>query len=351
MNVDTGYVGVATWMGCCMDGNFEQWMLREKYEKVRGLGDRLVFMKESINWVPFVPIVASVFDDNNVTGGRPHTDELVVVRSMLLQSWYNLSDEELEFQCNDRLSFQNFLGFPEKVPDFTTIWKIRERLVNEGKDKLIWNELQRQLDSKGYKTKKGVIQDATFIEADQGKKRVRREKKAKKEGKEIEYTEKQKAHMDKDGTFVKKGQNVHYGYKNHIKIDVKNHLIRSIETTTASQHDNTINLVVKKDEIAYRDKGYFGTPVPKGVKDKTMQRGVRGHKLNGGQQKRNKAISRIRAPGERPFSVIKRTFHGERTNVKTLPRVSIKEIFKAFAYNLYQLFTLERKRLAKAISR
>lgn len=89
--------------------------------------------------------------------------------------------------------------------------------------------------------------------------------------------------------------------------------------------------------------------MPKGVTNKTMQRAVRGRKLNGGQQRRNKAISRIRSPGERPFSVIKRAFHGDRTYVKTLERVSIKEMFKAFAYDLYQLFTLKRKRIAKAI--
>jgi IS5 family transposase len=173
-----------------MGSSFEEWMLKEEYSKVRGLGDRLVFMKELINWKPFIPIVRSVFNDNDITGGRPHTDELVVVRSMLLQSWYGLSDEELEFQCNDRLSFRNFLGFPEKVPDFTTIWKIREPLINSRKDELIWQELQRQLDRKGYVTKKGVIQDATFIEADQGKKRIQNEKRARKEGKEIEYTNK-----------------------------------------------------------------------------------------------------------------------------------------------------------------
>ena len=218
-----------------MKSNFEQWILKEKYAKIRGLGDRLVFMKELINWKPFIPIVRSVFMDNSTTGGRPHTDELVVVRSMLLQSWYGLSDEELEFHCNDRLSFQNFLGYPDKIPDFTTIWKIRERLVEAGKDKLIWKELQRQLDKKGYVTKKGVIQDATFIVADQGRKRVQNEKRAKKEGKEIEYTDKQKSHMDKDGTYAVKSGNVHYGYKDHIKIDVEHGLIRSIETTTVAR--------------------------------------------------------------------------------------------------------------------
>jgi IS5 family transposase len=155
--------------------------------------------------------------------------------------------------------------------------------------------------------------------------------------------------MDRDGTYSVKGGNVHFGYKDHIKVDVEHGLIRSIEITTASQHDNTVNLVDKGDDTAYRDRGYFGTSVPKGVEDKTMQRAVRGRKLNGGQQRRNRAISRIRAPGERPFSVTKRVFHGDRTYVKTLERVSVKEMFKAFAYDLYQLFTLERKRLAKAI--
>ena len=60
-------------------------------------------------------------------------------------------------------------------------------------------------------------------------------------------------------------------------------------------------------------------------------------------------ISRIRAPGERPFGVIKRVFKGERTFVKTLERVRIKEIFKCFAFDLYQIVTLEKKKLATAM--
>ena len=322
--------------------------MAESYRKVSGLGDRLALMKGTIDWEPFVPIVRAVFRDDE-TGGRPHTDELVIVRAMLLQSWYGLSDEELEFQCNDRLSFRSFLGFPDAVPDFTTIWKARERLVKAGRVGMIWGELQRQLDRKGYRTKKGVIQDATFIEADQGKKRIREEKRNEREGKKVERTERQEAHVDRDGSFAVKGQEVHFGYKDHVKVDVEHHLIRSIETTTASRHDGSVNLVRRGDGIAYRDKGYFGTALPGGVEDRTMRRAVRGHKLNGGQLRRNSSISRTRSPGERPFGVIKRVFHGDRTFVKTLPRVGIKEMFKAFAYDLYQLVTLDRKRLANAI--
>lgn len=328
--------------------SFNQFILREQYLKVRGLGDRLELMKQQIDWEPFRPLVASVFRDNASVGGRPHTDELIVVRALLLQGWYTLSDEELEFQCNDRLSFRNFLGFPEKVPDFSTIWKIRDRLNESGVESQIWGELQRQLDRKGYRITKGVIQDATFIEAEQGRKRRAKEKQAKKEGHEIKYSEKQMAHIDKDGTYAVKNKQVHFGYKLHMKSDVDNKLIRDCVTTTASQHDATINLVKKGDGIAYRDKGYFGTQLPKGVLDKTMHRGVRGHTLNGSEKRRNKSIGRIRSPGERPFAVIKDVFHGGLVHVTTLARVHIKQVFVCFAYNLYQLVTIQRGHLAKA---
>ena len=324
---------------------FEAFILKEKYKKVQGLGDRLELMKLQINWKPFVSIIADVFDDNDETGGRPHTDELVIVRCMLLQAWYGLSDPELEYQCHDRISFWNFIGFDQRIPDFSTIWRARDRLKERGKEQLIWDELQRQLDEKGYEVKKGVIQDATFIHADAGRTRIQKEKKAKKEGKTIEYTERQKSHIDRDGTFAVKNGQVHYGYKDHVKTDVDYHLIRDYDISTASLHDSEVNLVEEDDSAAWRDKGYFGKPLPESVKDYTMKRGTKSRKLNGGEQLRNKAISRVRAPGERPFSVVKRTFHNDRTNVKTLERVIVKEMFKFFAYNLYQLVTLERKKL------
>ncbi|MBI2669223.1 hypothetical protein HYX14_05255 [Candidatus Woesearchaeota archaeon] len=75
----------------------------------------------------------------------------------------------------------------------------------------------------------------------------------------------------------------------------------------------------------------------------------RGQELTLREIERNKKISHVRAPGERPFSVMKRIFHGGRTFVKTLHRVSIKEMFRCFAFDLYQLVTLRRRELAKAL--
>jgi IS5 family transposase len=50
---------------------------------------------------------------------------------LVLAALYNLSDEALEFQVRDRLSFMRFLGLElhHPVPDATTIWLFREALV------------------------------------------------------------------------------------------------------------------------------------------------------------------------------------------------------------------------------
>ena len=57
----------------------------------------------------------------------------------------------------------NFLDYPDLLPDTRTIWLFREILSKTGKDRIIWNELQRQLELKGIKVKKGSAQDATSI--------------------------------------------------------------------------------------------------------------------------------------------------------------------------------------------
>ena len=81
-----------------------------------------------------------------------------------------------------------------------------------------------------------------------GRKRYQEEKKAKREGKPIEYSKKQLSHIDRDGSFSVKNRQVHCGYKNHTKTDVDNHLICDYDITTASVHDNNIDLI---EDFAY----------------------------------------------------------------------------------------------------
>jgi IS5 family transposase len=324
--------------------SFEKFVLQQEYKKVQGLGDRLDYIKGIIDWERFRPFFADLFFDNDKTGGRPHTDEIVMMKVLVLQRFYGLSDQETEFQINDRTSFKNFLGFPDKVPDYTTIWTLKERMQQNNTLGKIWTELQQQLDEKGLTVKKGVIQDAAFIEADFGKKRHYKERMAKKRGKEIQYTDKQKAHMDKDGTFVVKHSQIHYGYKLHQKTDVDHGLIRDLEVTTASTHDSNIDLTEQFDNTVYRDKGYAGVAPHPNVRDMTMKKAARGRPLTKEERKYNKAIAKVRARGERPFAVLQRVFHEGRTRVKNLQRVNVQGVLDCFAYNLYQLFTLKKQR-------
>ena len=237
------------------------------------------------------------FDNKSEKGGRPNIDEVLMIKSLFLQEMYGLSDPQLEYQITDRISFRRFLGIlgvPDAVPDFSTFWKFRERLATTGKHKVIWKEFQRQLDSKGLKVKKGVIQDATFITSDPGHAKA-----------DTPRGDEAKTRRSKDGTWVKKGQKSFFGYKLHSKSDVEYGLIREIKTTTASLHDSQVDLSFRK-EVVYRDKGYFGDE--SSGWSATMERSVRGHPIGIRSKLRNIRISRIRSPGERPYSVIKRTF-------------------------------------------
>jgi len=206
------------------------------------------------------------------------------------------------------------------------VWQFRERLAQPGKDKEVWEELQRQLDEKGLKVKKGVIQDASFITSDPG-----HAKADKPRGEEA------RTRRSRDGSWAKKGSKSYYGYKLHAKPDVDLGLIRDLETTTASVHDSRVDLS-RPGEVVYKDKAYHGVR-SRGF-DATMKRGARGHPLGIRDKLRNKRINRKRAPGERPFAVIKRVFNMGHVLVTTLPRVHVKMVFACLCFNLVQLGTL-----------
>ena len=153
--------------------SFHKYLLQQEYNKLAKLGDRLAKADEHVDWERFRPILRDLYQNDTELGGRPNQDEIVMIKILVIQQWYGLSDEEVEREAVDRLSFRRFLGYPERVPDSTTIWLFRDRLAKTGKDKLIWAELQRQLDKKGLRVSKGVAQDASFITADPGPSRAR----------------------------------------------------------------------------------------------------------------------------------------------------------------------------------
>jgi IS5 family transposase len=304
--------------------SFNKHLLRQEYQKLAQLDDKLAAAKHQIDWERFRPILTDFYDNQGPQVGRPNHDPVVMVKLMVLQSWYGLSDEETERQSVDRLSFRRFLGYLDKVPDSTTIWLFRERLAETGKDKQVWAELQRQLDKKGLKVRKGVAQDASFITADPGPS-------GKPRGEEA------KTRRSRGGDWAKRAKGSVFGYKLHVKTDLKYSLVRELEVSSASVHDSRVDLSYL-GEVVYRDKGYFGV-MPRGW-DATMMRGVRGHPLGFRDQLRNNRIGSKRRSVERVFALLKRGFGCERVLVTSLERVRVKLLFMCFCFNLVQLGSL-----------
>jgi IS5 family transposase len=303
--------------------------LNEKYKRLQSVGDKLAEIESLIDWKPFRPILESMYHNRTASGGRPEADVIVMFKMLVLQQWHGLSDAELERQCIDRISFQKFMEFPDYIPDSTTVWSFRKRIVDNGKEDQIWNEMQKQLDTLGLKIKKGMIQDATFIRSNPGHAKV-----------DEPRGEEAKTRRSKDGTWTKKGGKSYFGYKLHTIIDKDYELIRRFETTTASVHDSQIDLS-ELNEVVYRDRGYFGA-IAKGFAA-TMQRAVRGHPLEISDILRNERISIQRAPGERVYSVVKEVFNAGKVLLTTVERVNVKMLMTAFCFNLHQLKTLRHK--------
>jgi len=305
--------------------SFQQFGVKLAYEQLQNRGDKLQPLVDVIDWDRFKTIFLRYSKK-----GRPPYDSVLMFKTLVLQQLYGLSDEEIEYQVMDRISFQRFLDFPKTIPDHSTIWRFKEYLTEADLHDKVWNELHRQIEKKGIIYSKGVIQDATFITANPGKTNS---------SDQIDRGRGQPSTRNEDGTWTKKNGKSYFGYKTHTKTETKQGFITELAVTTAKVHDAQIDLA-KEDEIVYRDKGYFGAKT-KAKGDATMKRNVRGNKINIKDKLRNKRITKIRSPGERPFGVIKNVMHGGHTRLTELHRVFTQQLINCFVYNLLQL-----KRLA-----
>jgi IS5 family transposase len=304
--------------------SFDTYLLRRIYKKIAKLGDKLAEADAQIDWTSFRPIIQGLYTNDTPRGGRPNADEVVMIKLLVLQQWYGLSDEELERQANDRISFQRFLGYPDPVPDSTTIWLFRERLAETSRDLEVWAELQRQLDAGGLGKGREAAQDASMISADPGSSSKPRGGDA-------------LTRRSRDGAWAKRLKGSFFGFKLHVKTDLGFGLVRAVAVTSASVHDSRVDLS-EPGEVVYRDKGYFGVE-PRGWVA-TMRRGVRGHPLCEADRSRNRRIGSKRRPVERVFAVLKRVFWSGHVLVTSLPRVRVKLFFSCFCFNLLQLFTI-----------
>ncbi len=101
--------------------------LDQRYRSLDAKKDPLVVLNEVVPWESFRAQVSAVWrkpdEERKSAAGRKPWDEIVIVKTLVLQALYNLSDDQVEYQIRDRLSFMRFLGLglEDRVPDATTV--------------------------------------------------------------------------------------------------------------------------------------------------------------------------------------------------------------------------------------
>ncbi|MGI6689125.1 MAG: IS5 family transposase [Christensenellales bacterium] len=326
-----------------------------RLKKLSSLGDPLEKLNSVIDWRMFEGTLNKVFaKEQKGVGGRPPYSYLLMFKILILQRLFNISDDQAEYQINDRVSFMRFLGLSlgDRVPDAKTIWLFRDTLVKADVIEGLFKLFNLQLEQQGIISHKGTIVDATFVEAPR-QRNTREENRQIKEGKTPEGWDNPEnvskvRQKDTDARWMTKNKERHFGYKDHVKVDADSKLITAYSVTDASIHDSQalIELIDEKDQVLYADSAYSGRPIadklPQGIKNQIHEKGYRNRPLSEEQKAENKKKSRIRARIEHVFGYMTGSLHGITVRSIGIARAKFNIGLTNLIYNLCRYVILSR---------
>ena len=318
-----------------------------RYRKLELLGDPLVTLNTIVPWSIFREALEATRGTRDPKkGGRPRHDAVLMLKILVLREVYGLSDEQVEFQIADRLSFQRFLGIgvEHTVPDYTAVWRFRER-VKGGVMEELFARLGAYIDLAGFKAKKGQMLDASLVE-----KPRTRQPATPKEG-EPALTPMQAAHRDADANWTKKHGRSYFGYKNHIQADEGHGFILAYAVMPASVHDSQrakeLVDITRRGGKVYGDSAYHFAKLARhcaehGLKDRTCFKAQANQPMTTQQQAWNKARSRVRAKVEHVFARIDLFRQGRWLRCTGLARATVCIGLINLVHNLRHLMTQRR---------
>lgn len=316
--------------------------------KLSTLGDNLETLNKVINWEIFRPMLAKAVavEKPKGPGGRRRFDVVMMFKILVLARLFNLSDDQAEYQINDRISFMRFLdlGLNSTVPDAKTIWLFRETLKNAGIMDELFAQFSTVLEQNGLITREGTIVDATFVEVPK-QRNHREENQAIKEGKVPEEWQKPEnkhklSQKDTDARWARKNNQTYFGYKDHVKADAKSKLITNYSVTGASTNDNQefIGLLDEHDKVIYADSGYVGQKyadqLPAGAINMIHEKAEKNRPLTENQKKSNREKSRIRCRIEHIFGYMTGVMHGITIRSVGMDRAKFNIGMMNLTYNL-----------------
>jgi IS5 family transposase len=336
--------------------------IAERADKLTRMGDPLVGLNERIDWEAFRADLGRVYEKprKSNAGAKP-IDVVLMFKVLVLQQLHNLSDDRIEYQIRDRLSFMRFLRlqFEDRVPDAKTVWLFRERLKHAGLVDVLFARFHEQLATQGYVARAGQMIDATFVE-------VPRQRNSREENGQIKAGEtpadwqrpdaKAKLRQkDVDARWTKKNNESYYGYKNHVNVDQANKLIQCFEVTDAAVHDSQVfdyvlDQKAQEDgskravyaDSAYRSQEREAQLASASIPSQICEKGTRNCLLTDSQKALNKAKSRVRARVEHVFGA-QAQMGGHTVRTIGFLRARLKIGMMNLVYNMVRLTQLYKR--------
>lgn len=270
----------------------------------------------AIDWKALAKPIRRLY--RNDEGGAPAEPVIRMLKIVLLQKWFNLSDPQAEEQLNDRLSFRRFVGLrgSERAPDETTIVKFRARLREGEVERGLFEIVARSIEGRGLLVKEGTLVDALIIEAPTGRKTGRQDEAGN-----------ERSTRDTDASFTKKHGQTYHGYKGHVAAD-RSGIVTDFVFSTASHHDSRYldQLTEREKKAVITDAAYADQERRERLRRRGVVCGIawkrsRGQKtLSPLLRKINRAIASIRSGVEhvmarlRKWGVGRARYRGEQRN-------------------------------------
>lgn len=325
---------------------------QEHKSKIDSLGDPLVDIEKHIDFMALAAKVDLVSPRvASPKGGRPAYPTETMVRILVLKRLYNLSDEAMEYQLLDRMSYKRFCGLADSrtIPDRTTIWIFENRIGEDGA-RALFEGVEGQLFSKGFIARGGQIIDATLVPAPTQQNRRSERELIKQGAMPADWKPAKRRQKDLDATWTKKHGKSYYGYKLSVNVDKKYKVIRKIRTDTASvgdgDHFNDVMDPFNTCADVYADRGY-----PSKARDEFLEqqkyrnqiqrKGQANKPLSEAQQRRNHRIAKTRARVEHVFGAIEQ-MGGKMIRTIGQARASFAMTMMAACYNLKRLVYFQK---------
>lgn len=330
-----------------------------RYAGLDAKKDPLAQIDALVPWEHFRPRLEAVWrgrpGDRKSPAGRKPWDAVVMFKAVVLCALYNLSDDQVEYQLRDRLSFMRFLGLglEDAVPDAKTVWLYRERLARAGVIEELFAAFDGHLKERGWLAMGGQIVDAAIVPVP--KQRNTREENAtiKGGGTPSSWADEpaKRRQKDTDARWTRKHGRSHYGYKNHVSVDRRHKLVRRWHVTDAAVHDSRVlDEVLDMDNTAsdvWADSAYRSAETEarlraRGLRSRIHRRGRRNRPLTERERRGNRTRSTVRARVEHVFGAQSNDMGGVLVRSIGLVRAKARIGLKNLAYNMRRLVQLER---------